>query len=201
MSADDGAAATEEAAPILVDDTPPPQADAAFAPSPRTARHYVGLLATAGGLAAAAACAAAGSAPFAAGAVVLALLVGTLVRGPVDGVLSGVLPLLRPCVKIGGRCAAGPRTSSASFASTSAAARSAYVRGERVVDLWGVNIFSSTKVMTSLVVAMLADRQAAALRPEDQRDLARVWRARQGGYHRRGAHEARGRPAELRCAR
>merc|ERR1719265_738821 len=54
----------------------------------------------------------------------------------------------------------------------------AYVRGEKVVDLWIncerssiQNLFSSTKVLTSLVVAMLVDRGHLAY----EQQVAEVW--------------------------
>ena len=160
-----------EAAHILLDES---VASAEWEPNPRTCRHYVGLLSGVCGVAVAAYCAAAANWAASAAAVSLTLVAGTLVRGPVDGALSGLLPLRRPRVRIGGRCAAGYEDVERVFRQHFSGGQErgaqccAFVGGERVVDLWGVregslpsaemdaaygvdslvNIFSSTKVMT-----------------------------------------------------
>ena len=115
-------------------------------------------------------------------AIVAALwLVGQLVRGNQDSTLAALFPLVpRPRVRYGGSVKPGFEKVEAQFrlhfdqGVEAGAQCSAYIKGELVVDLWGVregtpgantysgstlqNVFSSTKVVTSLVVAMLVDR-------------------------------------------
>ena len=104
-----------------------------------------------------------------------------MVRGPMDKRLSGILPVRRNQVRYGGQVEPGYEEVERVFRShfdqgvEGGAQCCAYVRGGKVVDLWGQreggvigvrdytdstlqNVFSSTKTVTSLVVAMLADR-------------------------------------------
>jgi hypothetical protein len=118
----------------------------------------------------------------AAALLALVWLVAQLVRGPLDSTLWAIgCPCnRRPRTKIFARTAPGYEEVERIFrlhfdqGVEGGAQCCAYVKGQKVVELWGVressvpedsydgrslqNIFSSTKVVTSLVVAMLVDR-------------------------------------------
>eukprot|EP00040_Diaphanoeca_grandis_P030760 m.182561 g.182561 ORF g.182561 m.182561 type:complete len:568 (-) comp32121_c0_seq2:67-1770(-) len=160
----------------------------------RQPRHTIGMVAGGCGIAGVAAAIAYGSIPIGVMAVVGTWAVGTLVRGPRDSTLSALIPISRPRVKFGGTCAKGYEKVEAAFRRhfhcglEGGAQCTAYVHGEVVVDLWGVregsqpehfeydgtslvNVFSSTKVMESLTIAMLVDR--GHVRYEDK--LSDIW--------------------------
>eukprot|EP00947_MAST-08B_sp_MAST-8B-sp1_P002481 g2481.t1 len=121
----------------------------------------------------------------AAATAVVTFLFGTMARGSQHGFLWALLgPLVgrRPRIQVGGHCAPGYERVKAIFERHLQEGRHrgvqcvAFVRGVKVVDLWGCqehqyrnktvrytadslqNVFSSSKMITSLVVAMLVDR-------------------------------------------
>ncbi len=100
-----------------------------------------------------------------------------------------------------------------SFAEELGAGFAAVRDGEVVVDLWGgwadraqtrpwahdtiVPVYSTTKGVSALVLALLADKRALRLRGAARFALARVRRARQGSRHHRAGAGASGRRAGL----
>ena len=138
-----------------VDDAPAADEEPSWEETPRLLRHWLGCTTTM--------CAAVGLvhcanhymqslepdahtiAQQAAVAIALALLtVGNVVRGPHDGILSALLPIARPRMKIGGWVKPGYEQVERAFREHFAIGLEGgaqccfYVKGEVAVDLWGV---------------------------------------------------------------